>query len=393
MKKILIGQAGGPTAVFNSSLVGFIEKLPADIELYVVWNGYKGLAEGNISRFPLVMKKEITSYHLVPGAMLGAGRYPFTEEKMEQAIEHLRSLQIHSLVFAGGNGTMAALQKLSEVASAMSYDLQVIGIPKTVDNDLSETDHAPGFGSAARYVALAAQAISKDLEAMKNFEQVRIIETMGRNAGWLAAASGYLKKSPSEGPHAIYLPEVPILKKEFLQTIRDCVKEFGFATVVASEGVRLIGERQTEQARLQGRVVLGGISNRLAELVRDELGLAVRGENLGMIQRAAFFAVSDQDVKEAIAVGQEAANLVMSDQSHLMVSLQRASQTEYTFILEHRSLGRVMRAGERLLPKEMIANREKYYEWLSPLVGTGLVEFPEELERRIQDEENPCGVQ
>lgn len=210
MRKIAVGQAGGPTAVINASLVGLINGLYENSEIYAVMNGYQGVVEEDLERLEGPLYDWVRQHKDVPGCCLGSGRYPFTPELIYKAVLNLKKHGIHTLVFIGGNGTMAALHKMSEIAQSITYDLQVIGVPKTVDNDLSGTDHAPGFASASRYTALNVRDVSKDLEAMRNFEQVRIIETMGRNAGWLAFASGYYKNSELDGPHFIYLPAVAL---------------------------------------------------------------------------------------------------------------------------------------------------------------------------------------
>lgn len=149
----------------------------------------------------------------VPGACLGSGRFPLEAEHIEQCVQQLRNIQADALVVIGGNGTMEALSKIEQEAANTGYELQVIGLPKTVDNDLGGTDHAPGFGSAVRYVAQSTLDISRDLYSMRNFEQVRILETMGRNAGWLALATGFLRRYEEDGPHIILIPERPVKKK------------------------------------------------------------------------------------------------------------------------------------------------------------------------------------
>src|SRR5699024_10953463 len=190
MKKIAVGKAGGPTSVINTSLVEVLEEI--DVEVYGVINGFQGHVEGNLTHINEQKKKEINQFRKIPGACLGAGRYTLSEENKVEAIRVLQKKDIHCLVFIGGNGTASALYKLSETAKELNYELQVIGISKTVDNDIYGMDHAPGFASAARYVATSVRDINQDLKSMRNFEQVRIIETMGRHSGWLAAASGLL---------------------------------------------------------------------------------------------------------------------------------------------------------------------------------------------------------
>ncbi|MGM7721751.1 diphosphate--fructose-6-phosphate 1-phosphotransferase [Metabacillus sp. Hm71] len=390
MRKIAVGQAGGPTAVINASLVGFLDNLNENVEIYGVINGYQGLAENEFERLEGETLDWVKQHKNVPGACLGSGRYLLTDEKIADAVRNLKNLDICSLVFIGGNGTMAALQRISMEAKSIGYNLQVIGIPKTVDNDLFGTDHAPGFGSAAKYVALATRDISKDLEAMKNFEQVRIIETMGRNSGWLAAASGLLKGSIEDGPHLIYIPEVPVTKQNLLLNVQDMVKEFGMATVVVSEGVRL-GGQPIGKSVLDGRVILGGISSVIENLVTTELGLVARAEILGMNQRSFLAAASSQDRIEAYEAGKKAAELLLAEQTQLMVSIQRSDEIHYTFKLESCPLEKVAKGGERLLPAEFSSNYGEYNKWLTHLIGEHIPPYPPALKRRGINEKQYSG--
>ena len=376
MRKIAIGQAGGPTAVINTSLVGFVENAEKNNLLYGVLDGYEGLVEENLIEFKGETLNLVKKHRYIPGACLGSGRYQLTDEKIEVAVNNLKKNNINALVFIGGNGTMAALQKIKSVADQMDYELQVIGIPKTVDNDLGITDHAPGFASAAKFVAFSARDISKDLQAMRNFEQVRIIETMGRNAGWLAAASGLLKESEEEGPHIIYLPEKKFHTDEFLDDIKNLVKEYGTATIVVSEGITFDNENTIKKAVVNGRVVLGGISKRLEDIVKENLGFSARGENLGMNQRSFSLATSSQDRIEAYEVGKKAAELLEKNETNVMVTIQTSNIKEYNYHLESCPLEKVTSLGEKVLPSEFIHNPEKYYEWLRPLIGGDLSSYP-----------------
>lgn len=392
VKRIAVGQAGGPTAVINASLVGLLNSLDSDAELFAVRDGYQGLAENDFVPIDEQYLQWIKKHRFVPGACLGSGRYKFTEDRIHQAVHYLKHNKIDVLVFIGGNGTMAALQRISEKAREIHHHLQVIGIPKTVDNDLAGTDHAPGFGSAARYIAASTRDISKDLEAMKNFEQVRIIETMGRNAGWLAAASGFLRDSENAGPHFIYLPEEPFTKDQFLSQITQAVKEYGIASVVVSEGVSLNGNSQTLKEIVDDRTILGGISLQLESLVKNELNLNARAEILGMNQRSSSLAVSYQDQLEAYETGKKAAELIDNDHTNVMVTIKRTNDFPYEYKMESCSLECVTREGERLLPKEFIENRPLFYKWLKPLVGNDLELYPSALKTNMKTHKKvyPC---
>ncbi|MFC7393625.1 diphosphate--fructose-6-phosphate 1-phosphotransferase [Scopulibacillus cellulosilyticus] len=381
--KIAIGQSGGPTAVINASLVGFLDSINEDAQLFGIQNGYEGLVNNELINLEGQMLNRVREFKNLPGACLGSGRYKLTDDKIIQAVKHLIKNDIQTIVFIGGNGTMAALDKICQQARLMGYDLQVIGIPKTVDNDLCGTDHAPGFGSAARYVALSARDINSDLESMKNFEQVRILETMGRNAGWLAASSGLLKQSDEDGPHLICLPEDKIEKGHFLSQVKEIVQEYGMATIVMSEGFNFAGESQTQFASFNGRSVLGGISKDAEQLVKQELGLAARAEILGMHQRCSSMAVSFQDRLEAYKTGHTAAEWIKAGKSGVMVSIQRQQHIGYNYILEPQSLTRVANGGEKLLPIEFLTHRDRFYKWLEPLIGDDIINYPPSLKRRI----------
>lgn len=376
VKRIAIGQAGGPTAVINTSLVGFIESTANENLIYGVLDGYEGLVKDSLIELKDETMDLVKKHKYVPGACLRSGRYKLTDDKIEIAVSNLKKHHIDSLVFIGGNGTMAALQKIKSAADKIGYELQVVGIPKTVDNDLGMTDHAPGFGSAAKFIAVSTRDISKDLESMRNFEQVRIIETMGRNAGWLAAASGLLKESEEEGPHIIYLPETKFHVDEFITDIKDLVKEYGTTTVVVSEGVTLDNESQIQKAVVNGRVVLGGISKMLEDIVKENLGFSARGENLGMNQRSFSLAASSQDRIEAYEVGKKAAELLEKNETNVMVTIQNGNIKGYNYYLESCPLEKVTSVGERSLPDEFIHNPKKYYEWLKPLVGSDIFPYP-----------------
>ncbi|MDR6124033.1 6-phosphofructokinase [Bacillus sp. SLBN-46] len=370
MSGMAIGQAGGPTAVINLSVIGFLENLSSIRPVYAVMNGYEGLARDYIVPLQSELLKRVQRSRDLPGACLGAGRFLMDEEKIETAVRNLEKKNITTLVFIGGNGTMAALHRISEMGQKLNIPLQVIGIPKTVDNDLAETDHAPGFASAAKYVAYATRDISYDLAAMSNFEQVRVIETMGRNAGWLALAAGYLKRQEQEGPHLIYVPEVPIKKDRFLDDVHNAVNAYGTATVVVSEGAVMEGWGQVEQGKVKGRSVLGGLSFRLKEMVNDNLGYFTRVEMLGMNQRSSSLAVSAQDRHEAYEIGHMAADFIKEGKTNVMVSIKRRPGTFYQYDYCAVPLHTVANTSERLLPYEYLHQTKKYYEWLSPLISS-----------------------
>jgi 6-phosphofructokinase len=384
--KVAIGQAGGPTAVINASLLAFIEEAQENFEVYGIVNAMQGLIEDWFVHIDQQAFDKAQQFRDVPGAFLGSGRWSMNEADFSKCIEHLRKRDIRHLVLIGGNGTMWSCMQLQRKADEVGYEMKVLGIPKTVDNDLSATDHTPGYGSAARYVAMSVRDIGQDLRSMRNFEKVRIIETMGRNVGWLAAAGALLKQSEDQPPHLIYLPERPFQLEQFLTDVTKSIDTIGYCTVVMSEGVRDEEGRILSEITLNGNdgpKVLGGASQFLAQQVVNRLKLPARSELLGMNQRSAQFAVSVQDQKEAGELGKEAAVLLQEGVTGMMLTLQRELNESgpYKYRIGRCRFDEV--AGkERLLPDTFIDSsgtgvNQAFKDWLRPLVGDDIQGFPE----------------
>lgn len=376
MKKVAIGQAGGPTSVINATLVGLINNLNQDFKLTFILNGYDGLVHKNLVDGNSEIIQWIVQHEHIPGACLGSGRYPMSENEIAEVVKFLKKEDINVLVFIGGNGTMEALYKISQESYRQGYDLQVIGLPKTVDNDIEYTDHAPGFGSAAKYIANTTRDLSYDLYSMRNFEQIRIIETMGRNAGWLAAASGVLRKYEEEGPHYVALPERQISKDNLLNSVESAVLRFGYAVIVVSEGVSWHEGHQVEKDTINGRTVLGGISNEVEKFLKKHINVKIRSENLGMNQRCFSSLVSSIDKKEAYLVGDTGGKWIRQELTNVMVSIQRAPSMTYQIHTLPVTLESVAKSGERLMPDHFIDNRKSYYEWLAPIIGGDGLLYP-----------------
>lgn len=384
--KIAIGQAGGPTAVINASLTGFIQEAIKDFQIYAIINSFQGLVQDWLVEIDEHDANKLLSFRDVPAAVLGSGRWQMTDSDFEKAVLHLKRRGITSVVFIGGNGTMEACLKLEQAAQKMKVELSVIGIPKTVDNDLMQTDHAPGYGSAARYVAATVRDIGEDLRSMSNFEKVRIIETMGRNVGWLTAASLLLKENEDQPPHLVYVPERPFCLQTFLNEVSSTVDRVGHALIVVGEGLR--DETGTVLAQIPltsdgKRQVLGGVSTYLAQQVSDHLHLPVRSELLGMSQRCSRFAVSKVDRKEAEMLGREAVKLIRKEKSGIMLTLQKKKNQGNSTVYDVGYCNLAEVAGkERTLP-EMALNEEgnmlsdSFRHWLRFLVGDDLMNYPQ----------------
>ncbi|MFC6226459.1 diphosphate--fructose-6-phosphate 1-phosphotransferase [Paenibacillus allorhizosphaerae] len=374
-KKIAVIQSGGPTAVLNSSLFGLLQEIGRTDEranVIGIRQGLTGLVNGDF--FNLDLRQSLDWLQFQPGAVLGAGRMAFTNDDLTAGVEHLKRADIRALVLLGGNGTMAAGDKLAVKAKEMGYELQVIGIPKTVDNDIVGTDHTPGFPSAAKFVARAVRDLSTDLEAMKNFEHVRIIETMGRNVGWLTAASIYYKERMEDGPHLVYVPEIPFDSEAMLRAVSDIHSRLGYCVVVVSEGLKgkdgqpimMNGMKQNTQSK-----ALGGVGSVLAESVSTRLGLACRYENLGILQRCATFAVSELDRMEAAALGRKAAQLILRGESGMMVRIERLAHQPYKWEIGKIAFAAVAGKERELDSKYISADgtiHSGYRRWLAPFM-------------------------
>ncbi|WP_077328914.1 diphosphate--fructose-6-phosphate 1-phosphotransferase [Virgibacillus siamensis] len=376
MKRIAIGMAGGPTTVINATLAAFVRALYKEHSLTFIMNGYEGLANKKFLQANDEVIDIILAHEKVPGASLGSGRYTLNQQQIIDSVHILRDSRIDALVFIGGNGTMEALEKIKEEAHRQHYQLQLLGIPKTVDNDLSGTDHSPGFGSSARYVAQATRDMGRDLLSMNNFEQVRIIETMGRNVGWLAAAAGFFKKYDNDPPHFIAIPEKPLNREHLFHHIDKAIKDYGVAFIVAGEGVYWGKGVQIEKGRVNGRSILGGISKEIEHEVKEHFNVVVRSELLGMNQRSCSVSVSDTDYKEAVQVGYTAARWLKEGASEVMVSIYRAADSLYEAVCKPVSLKSVIQQGERKLPEQYWDDQAAYNEWLRPLIGYDLVSYP-----------------
>lgn len=379
--RIAVGQAGGPTAVMNASLLGFLEACPPEAEVYGVLGGFRGLVEDYLVRLPAGPSAD-RRLLFVPGAWLGAGRHPLSEEDLVRCVERLAARRVRALAMIGGNGTMWACARLEEAARRAGSKLAVAGIPKTVDNDLAGTDHAPGFPSAARYVAAMVRDVGADLEAMRGFEAVRVLETMGRNAGWLALSAGYLRREPQDPPHLIYVPERPFDPDSFLEEVEAAFRAHGFVVAVVSEG--LIRRPPEEGLR---KPVIGGVAPELARRVEESLGLPARGELLGMGQRSFVLATSSLDREEARELGNRAARLLLEGRSGLMPGLRRLPGARYGAEVEEVPLGRVAGAERPLPPGWVISPPGEvpgdFRGWLAPLVGEDLAPHPPPLGRRL----------
>lgn len=380
---LLIAQGGGPTAVINASLQGVIEEAAKHKQIKGIYGasfGVEGLLREDFIDLAREPAEKIKGLSHTPAAALGSCRRRLVENDFPVALEILKRYNIRYFFYNGGNDSMDTCNKISLISKEYDYELKVIGIPKTIDNDLALTDHCPGFGSAARYAAVSAAELARDVESLPI--HVCILELMGRNAGWLTASAALAEKRGDQGPHLIYLPERPFIEEEFLEDVRSLHKDVKGVLAVVSEGLTDIkGSPLADSGIVDGfgHKVPGGVAQHLSNLVMNKLGIKARSEKPGLLGRASIAMQSCTDREEAREVGSFAVKSAIDGKSGHMVSIKRLSSVPYQSEFELIHLEKV--AGvERKFPMEWINKRgngieKKFSDYALPLIGTALPEY------------------
>jgi len=333
MKNILIGQSGGPTAVINASLVGVISESKKHNEInkiYGMVNGIEGFLKGKFIDLTSISNEELELLKTTPAAYLGSCRYKlpkeFEDSVYKTLFEKFNELEIGYVLYNGGNDSMDTLDKLSHYAKLVNSDIKFIGIPKTIDNDLMGTDHTPGFGSAAKFVANVVKEIILDAEVYDK-QSVTIVEIMGRNAGWLTASSVVARDSKEDNPMLIYLPESVFSMDKFFEDLKSALEKRKNIVVCVSEGIKdkdgkLICEYNSEAGvDIFGHKNLAGCGKYLENQIREKLGIKVRSIELNVPQRCASSLISKTDLEEAFCVGSEAVKAVLNGETAKMVCM------------------------------------------------------------------------
>ncbi len=329
----VVAQSGGPTAVINNSVCGVVREWLASGSggiLYGALFGIRGVLEDNLFDLSKQPDAVIEGLCYTPGAGLGSSRYKLKkEEDFARLIEAFRKREIRHFFYIGGNDSMDTADKINTIARKNNYELRVIGIPKTIDNDLPCTDHTPGYGSAAKYLATTVLETGLDLKGLVTNNRIVILEAMGRNSGWLAASAALAKRADYDAPHLIYLPELPFSTAKFISDVAEVYRENRFVYIVAAEGIRSgAGEYicADECRDAFGHRRLGGLAETLKALLEAEIGVAVRTNVLGTMQRVAMHCASLTDAREACMVGAEAVKLAAKDVTGRMVTLVREGE-------------------------------------------------------------------
>ena len=340
---LLVGQSGGPTAVINGSLYGVVSEglaNPAIGKVIGMVNGIEGFLAGRTMEMaPLAENGELERIRTTPGSFLGSCRYKLPEDLSDPVYPELfkkfEEFEIGYFFYIGGNDSMDTVSKLSRYAASVGNKIRIIGVPKTIDNDLVETDHTPGFGSAAKYVASTVREIAIDASVYDNKQSVTIVEIMGRHAGWLTAASVLARKFEGDNPVLIYLPEVAFDTDVFIEKVKEKLQITSNLVVCISEGINdgngtFVCELASDVGVDNfGHKMLTGSGKYLENLVKEKLGVKVRSVELNVCQRCSSSCLSATDLNEAVESGRFAVKAAIDGETGKMITFIRKSSEPY----------------------------------------------------------------
>lgn len=368
--KCVVAQSGGPTAVINASVCGVIQTALKYSDTFTgvlaAHNGILGVLNEDMFDCGKESPAVIEGLKRTPAAALGSCRYKLKDLSKDRAdyeriVEVFKAHEIRYFFYCGGNDSMDTADKVSKLAGEMGFEMVAIGVPKTIDNDLAETDHCPGFGSVAKYVATAVMEAGRDTEALYTSDTCNVIEVMGRNAGWIAAATGLARRSPEDAPHLIYMPEIPFSADQFIQDVKACLAEFKRCVVAVGEGIRdAQGQYVAEMGGTFskdafGHRQLGGAAEALQRMIEGEVGVKCRTNKLGLCQRTAMHFASLTDRDEAYRCGVAAVEAALAGESSKMVTLIRegSGPDDYRCTTGLAELA-VVANGEKMVPRTYI---------------------------------------
>lgn len=379
MDNVLIMHGGGPTAVINSSLYGVLEEAKAHRgigHIYAAKNGTGGLLKESLLPMEDLPEEDLKLLLTTPGSAIGTSRDQLEKEQYCRMAEILKKHDIRYVLMNGGNGTMDTCGKLYAACREAGYEIGVMGIPKTMDNDIAVTDHSPGYGSAARYLAESVREVCADVKGLPI--HVVIVEASGRDAGWITAASSLASDNGGPGPDLIYVPERPFDEDAFLSDVQELLKEKSGIVVVASEGLRYADGTPIVEPIFKTRraTYFGDVGTHLAQVVIRRLGYKARGEKPGLLGRASIPLQSRVDRDEAVLAGRLACRAVLSGETGKMVAFRRLSTDPYVaepFLVD---IQKVMLT-EKTLPDAYLNERgngvtEAFKDWCRPLLGKPL---------------------
>lgn len=381
----MVAQSGGPTAAINASLAGVIAGVQHSDKYdtcYGSINGILGILNENYLNLSETIDsaEKLQCLKVTPAMYLGSCRHKLPNYKDDDSpyvfiFNQFARMNIKAFFYIGGNDSMDTVLKLSDYASKINSDIRIIGIPKTIDNDLCMIDHTPGFGSAAKYIAGTMLEVAHDtfIYAVKS---VTIVEIMGRDAGWLTASTALARNSYNTAPHLIYLPETPFDKDQFLTDIREKLKTLNNVIVAVSEGIRdKNGDYITSSKAVAdqfGHQQLSGAGKALEFLVKENIGVKVRSVEVNVLQRCAAHLASKTDLDESFALGSKAVSLAEEGVTASMVTLERVSNTPYAVRYDHAPIAGIANEAKSI-PREWINEAgndimPELNEYLKPLI-------------------------
>jgi len=365
-KNVLYAQSGGVSAVINASACGVIETARKHRgRIGKVYAGRHGIV-GALTEDLIDTGKEsaatIRALRHTPGGAFGSARYKLAgldknRAQYERLIEVFRAHDIGYFFYNGGNDSMDTAHKVSQIGAEMDYPIVCIGVPKTVDNDLAVTDCCPGFGSAAKYIAVATREAALDVLSMaRTSTKVFVLEVMGRHAGWIAAAGGLAGSRAGDAPHIILFPEIPFDRGAFLARVKSCVESYGYCVVVVSEGVRDAGGKFLAEAGTKdafGHAQLGGVGPVVAQMTQEAFGYKFHWAVADYLQRSARHIASKVDVEQAYAVGKAAVQFALEGRNAVMPIIVRKSSSPYRWGIGEAPLSAIANE-EKKLPRAFI---------------------------------------
>lgn len=385
---ILIGQSGGPTSVINSSLAGVIEEAKSrnhDGDIYGMHYGIEGFMQEWIYDLGRQPDHIIKGLRRTPSSALGSSRHKVRDHDMPRILEVMKKYNIRYFFLIGGNDTMDTIHRVEEYCRNSGFEMTGVGIPKTVDNDLFGTDHTPGFASAARsniLNVLQAGVLARDMQKVDKFV---VYQTIGRDAGWLAAATAMARKNDDDAPHLIYTPEFDFDRKKFLTDVENCVKNYGWVSIVCGEGLKYADGTPVSASMTRDKFnniefgAMGGtsVAVNLHRIISEEFGLRGEFQITESLIMSDFVRASEVDLEEAFKCGTEAVRLALKGETGVMVTINRVSDDPYAIEFGKVPLHEVAVAAKPM-PRDYFNKAgnhvsDSFIKYMEPLAG----EIPE----------------
>lgn len=382
---VVVAQSGGPTCAINAAICGVIETCMRNKstfgKIFGASNGIMGVLNEELFDMGKESKKTISMMRQTPSAAVGSCRYKLDAKDprdYQRIINVFKAHNVRYFFYSGGNDSMDTADKVAKLACESGYDLRVMGVPKTIDNDLACTDHCPGFGSVAKYIATASMEAGRDTESLYTADTCTILEAMGRNAGWIAAAAGLASRTPEDAPHLVYVPEIAFDIKSFVKDCKNTLKKYKRLFIVASEGLKtkdgqyLAADKGKFGKDSFGHAQLGGVAEVLKAIVEEKVGVKARFNKLGTNQRSAMHFASKTDIDEAYMCGKDAAGHAAKGVTGKMVTLVRKSNKPYKCVTGLANLSDVAN-GEKFLPRSFMNKAgnhisKKMRDYATPLI-------------------------